>query len=80
MTEPHDDAADDAAWDDPDRAVQIEDDSPESLAGVEVEFDPEADDESDEGYHESGPAQEDFPSDPPSSGGAAANSPADEAP
>lgn len=44
MTEPHDSAADDAAWDDPDRAVQIEDDSPESLAGVEVEFDPEADD------------------------------------
>jgi hypothetical protein len=35
------------AWDDPDRAVQIEDDNAESLAGAEVEFDPD-DDETDD--------------------------------
>lgn len=28
-------------FDDPDRAVQVEDDDPESLAGEPVEFDPE---------------------------------------
>lgn len=31
-----------APWDDPDRAVQIEDDNPEALAGDEVDFDPDA--------------------------------------
>lgn len=44
MTEP----MADAAWDDPDRAVQIEDDNPEALAGEEVEFDPDASDDEDE--------------------------------
>lgn len=34
--------ADEALWEDPDRAVQVEDDSPESLAGDAV--DSEADD------------------------------------
>lgn len=42
-----------ARWNDPDLAVQVEDDNPESLAGVEVEFDEAADDEPAE--------QEDFP-------------------
>jgi hypothetical protein len=36
-------------WDDPDRAVQIEDSDPESLAGEEVEFRPETADPDDEG-------------------------------
>jgi hypothetical protein len=36
---------DDVAWDDPDRAVQIEDDNPEALAGEEVEFDPAGDED-----------------------------------
>ncbi len=36
------------AWDDDTRAVQIEDDNPEALAGAEVEFDPEADEDDDE--------------------------------
>lgn len=49
-------------WDDPDRAVQIEDSDPESLAGDEVEFNPE---------------QEDFPSDPLSSAAIAGDSPAE---
>lgn len=31
-------------WDDPDRAVQVEDDNPEALAGEPVEFDEAADD------------------------------------
>lgn len=49
MTEASDDGA---GWDDPDRAVQIEDDNPESLAGGPVEFDEAADDDA---------RQEDFP-------------------
>lgn len=39
------DTNDDAAWANPDRAVQYEDDSPEALAGEPVEFDPDADDD-----------------------------------
>lgn len=39
---------DDPGWDDPDLAVQIEDGDPESLAGEEVDFSPD-DDEDDEG-------------------------------
>ncbi len=35
----------DAAFDDPDRAVQIEDFDPESLAGDDVIYDPDADDD-----------------------------------
>lgn len=35
---------DPAPWDDPDRAVQVEDDNPEALAGEPVEFDEAADD------------------------------------
>lgn len=37
--------SDEAAWDDPERAVQIEDSNPEALAGVEIQFDPYADDD-----------------------------------
>lgn len=39
-------------WDNPDQAVQVEDDNPESLAGDEVEFDPDADETDDEGEAE----------------------------
>lgn len=44
-------SVDHPGWDDPDRAVQIEDENPEALAGAEVEFDEAADDQ----------VQEDFP-------------------
>ena len=62
MTQPHDDSA----WDDPDRAVQFEDSNPESLAGDEVEFNPEADDDE----------PEDFPSTPSEFNAGVANLPA----
>jgi len=66
--------ADEVRWDDADAAVQIEDDSPESLAGAEVEFDETADDwRVDEGVEGAGP--EDFPSDPSSSTPAPVNLP-----
>jgi hypothetical protein len=35
-------------FDDPDRAVQIEDDNPETLAGEPVDFDPDTPDPSDD--------------------------------
>lgn len=41
MTEPEPDDS----WNDPDQAVQIEDDNPESLSGDEVEFNENDDDE-----------------------------------
>lgn len=61
---------DDAAWLDPDRAVQIEDDNAETLAGDETEFDPEADDLD---------AQEDFLPTPSSSDAGVENPPAERA-
>ncbi len=36
-------------WEDPERAVQIEDDNPEQFAGDEVEFDPDDGEDDDEG-------------------------------
>lgn len=65
------DTADEAAWDDPDRAVQIEDDDPETLVGEEVEFDPEAG-----GEPGTNDGQEDFLPDPESSAGFTENLPA----
>lgn len=41
------DINDTPGWDDPDRAVQIEDDNPESLAGADTVFDPDADPDAD---------------------------------
>jgi hypothetical protein len=38
-------APESAPWEDTDRAVQIEDDNPESLAGDDVDFDPDDDGE-----------------------------------
>lgn len=63
---------DDSAWGDPDRAVQIEDNDPEALAGEEIEFDETVDDETTDGpdpevielHDRIAVAQEDLPSDP----------------
>lgn len=64
--------ATDRDWDDPDRAVQVEDDDPEHLAGPDdVEFDP-----NDEGDDDEAP-QEDFPSTAESSHAGVANLPAE---
>lgn len=55
----------DVAWNDPDRAVQIEDNDPEALAGEEIEFDETVDDdpEANELHDRIAVAQEDLPSD-----------------
>lgn len=64
--------ATDRDWDDPDRAVQVEDDDPERLAGDDdVEFDP------DDGAGDEGEPQEDFPSTAESSNASDANLPAE---
>lgn len=42
------------AFDDPDRAVQVEDDNPEAFAGETVVFDADADDEGDGGSDDAG--------------------------
>lgn len=58
---------DEDVWADPDRAAQIEDDNPEALAGEEVEFNPDEDDDEAE--------REDFPSAPTSSDAGVENPP-----
>jgi len=69
---------DEARWDNPDEAVQVEDDNPEALAGEEVTFDPEAvDDETDDEADDDGGEPQDFSPDPWSSAASAENLPAE---